>query len=145
MKTPLPPILPTILFSNFVQPLPPRLLCHLQPSPPLFFLLSFFFGWISDHAKFDVLFCVMIIWIYTCRALVPLYQKDLNVCFMQQCAKFTEVWHVFSILVLWFDITHTHINTHNSQGPLHGHTHKLIYIHTTCYVLTAATFITLND
>ena len=144
MKTHLPYIA-YYPFFKFCPTSPPRLPCHLQPSPPLFFLFSFFFGWIGDHATFDVLFCVMIIWIYTCRALVPLYQKDLNVCFMQQRAKFTEVWHVF--FLYWYsDLTlHTHINTHNSQGPLHGHTHKLIYIQTTCYVLTAATFITLND
>ena len=108
---------------------PPWLPCHLQPSPPLFFLLSFFFGWIGDHATFDVLFCVMIIWIYTCRALVPLYQKDLNVCFMQQRAKFTEVWHVFSILVLWFDITHTHKHTQLPRTTARTHTQINIYSH----------------
>ena len=39
------PILPTPLFSNFVQhhPLPP-LPCHPQPPPPMFFLLPCFFA-----------------------------------------------------------------------------------------------------
>ena len=54
-------------FSNFVQPRP----CHLKIPPLLFFLLSSFFGWMGYHATFDVLFYLMIIWIYKCRALVP--------------------------------------------------------------------------
>ena len=37
---------------------------------PVFFLLSCFFGWMSDLTTFDVLFYLMIIWIYTCWALV---------------------------------------------------------------------------
>ena len=53
-----PPILPTQPhFSNFVtHPSPHPLPCHLQPPPTLLFLLSCFFGWIGDHATFDVLF-----------------------------------------------------------------------------------------
>ena len=48
----------------------------------------------GDRATFDVLFCLMILWIHTYQTLVPQYQKDLDVCFMQQGVKFTEVWHV---------------------------------------------------
>ena len=58
----------TRFFSNFVHPPLP---CHLQPPPSLFFPLSCFFGWVGDHVTIDVLFYFMIIWIYTCRALVP--------------------------------------------------------------------------
>ena len=48
------------------------LLCHFQPSLPLFvFVLPYFFDWVSDHATFNVLFYLTMIWIYTCRALVP--------------------------------------------------------------------------
>ena len=36
-----------------------------------------FFGWIGGRLNY-----VMILWIYTCGALVPSYQKDLDVCFM---------------------------------------------------------------
>ena len=47
----LTPLLFQIL-SNHLSPTP----CHLQPPPQLFFLLSCFFGWMGDHASFDVLF-----------------------------------------------------------------------------------------
>ena len=56
--------------------------CYCQPLTPLLFLLSCFFDWLGDHATFDVLFCLMILWIHTCQTLVPQYQKDLDVCFM---------------------------------------------------------------
>ena len=64
MKTPLP-ILPTSpsLFQILSTPAPspcPRP-CQLQPPPPLLFLLPWFFGWIGDHATFDVLFYLRII------------------------------------------------------------------------------------
>ena len=53
-------------FSNFLQPtLSHPFPCHLQPSPSLFFLLTTFFGLMGDHAAFDVLLYLMIIWIYT--------------------------------------------------------------------------------
>ena len=83
----------------------PLLPCHLQSPPQLFFLLSCFFGWLSDHATFDVLIYLMIIWIYTCQALLPWYQKDLDVCFMQQGVRFTEVWHImwfFTGTLIWY-------------------------------------------
>ena len=59
----------TPLFSRF-----PKLStfpCRLQPTPPLLFLLSCFFGWMGDHTTFDVLFYLMILWIYTCWTLGP--------------------------------------------------------------------------
>ena len=31
---------------------------------------------------------------YACRACVPYFQNDLDVCFMQQGVKFTGVWHM---------------------------------------------------
>ena len=68
-RPPPPPILPTPTFSILSNP--PCLLCHLQPLPPLIFLLSCFFGWMGDRVTFDVLFYLMILWIYTCRALEP--------------------------------------------------------------------------
>ena len=51
------PILPTL--SQILSTLPPPLPCHLQPLPPLFFLLPCFFGRVGDHATFDVLFYLM--------------------------------------------------------------------------------------
>ena len=68
----------------------------------------------GDHTTSDVLLYLMIIWIYTCQALVP---KDLDVCFMQQDTNFTEVWEIIRFLVvLWLDTTHTqtHKHTHNT-------------------------------
>ena len=51
------------------SPLPPTSLSH--PTPTSTVLLSCFFSWMGDHTKFDVLFYLMIISIYTCQALVP--------------------------------------------------------------------------
>ena len=42
----------------------PVLLHHLQPPALLLFLLSCFFYWMGDRATFDVLFYLMILWIY---------------------------------------------------------------------------------
>ena len=44
---------PTPLFQ-ILFPLPP-FPCHLQPPPPLLFLLPCFFGWMGDRTTFDVL------------------------------------------------------------------------------------------
>ena len=73
----------------------------------------------GDHATFDVLFYLMIIWIYTCQALVPWYQEDLDVCFMQQGVRFTEVTH--DVVFYWYSdlISHTHKHT---QHTLRGQT-----------------------
>ena len=68
-------------------------------------------------------------------------QKDLDVCSMQQGVKFTEVWLImrfFTGTLIWY-CTHTQ----HTQGPVDWHSH--INISSTCYVLTAATFITLNE
>ena len=122
-------ILPTPSFSNFVHPpLPPPLPCHLQPlPPPLFTLLSCFFGWMGDHTTFDVSFYLLIICIYTCRALVSYCQTNLDVCFMQQGVKFTEVWHkMWFLLVLWF-CYHTHKNAAHSWVIRLTHPYKYVF------------------
>ena len=68
-------------FSNFVPPpFPPLPSCH-QPPPPHFMCYS------------------MIIWICTCRSLVPQYLKDLDVCFMQQGIKFIEVRYIIRFFI----------------------------------------------
>ena len=108
-------ILPTSSFSNFVHPpsLPHFPVTSNLSPPPLFILLSCFFGWMGDHTTFDVPFYLLIICIYTCRALVPYCQTNLDVCFLQQGVKFTEVWHK-----MWF-LTGTlillsHTQTHST-------------------------------
>ena len=129
-------ILPTPFFNFCPTPLPHTFLSTLTLTPvhPPFFLLSCFFGWMGDHTMFDVLFYLMIIWIYTCPPLVPQFQKNLDVCFMQQGVTFTEVWHImwfFTGTLIW---CHTHKHTaHLGAGRL---THPCKYI---------ATFTTLND
>ena len=42
----------------------------LQLPPPLLFLLPCFFDWMGDCTTFDVLFYLLILWIYTYGALV---------------------------------------------------------------------------
>ena len=112
---------PPPFFFIFCPPPPSHLPCHLQPPPPLLFLLSCFFDWMSDCTTFDVLFYLMILWIYTCWALVHLYQKDFDVHFMQQGIKFTEVLHImwfFAGTLIWY---HIHTNTHTQKDIQHTH------------------------
>ena len=72
-------------FSNFAKP-PPQ---HLT------------------HCSFCCLvFLAIILWIYTCQALLQYSQINLAVCFMQQGVKFTGF-----LLVVWFDIIHTQRRT----------------------------------
>ena len=51
--------------------------------------------WGLTHVIFccysDLTCYLIVLWICTCRALVPFSQKDLVVCFMQQGVKFAEV------------------------------------------------------
>lgn len=62
-----PPILPTPPFLN---------LFHLTPLPSalllLLILLPCCFSWMVDHDTFDMLFYLMIFWIYTCWAFAEL-------------------------------------------------------------------------
>ena len=87
-----------------------------------------FFGWIGDHATFDVLVYLMTLWIE------PWYQKELDVCFMQQGIKFTEVWHImwfFAGTLIWY---HTHKHMHTHRQTIHSRaswlTHPYWYIFT---------------
>ena len=112
------------LFWNFVQPL---FSVTSNPHPH-----CSFFGWMGDHATLEVLF-YLILWIYTCRAMV-LDVYDLDVCFIQQGVKFTEVWHMwfFASALTWYhtqEHTHTHKDTQHTQGPVNLHAHINIYIH----------------
>ena len=122
--------------------LPPPLPCHFKPPIPMFFLLSCFFDRMADRTTLDVLFYLMIIWIYTCSALVPYYQKDLDMCFMQKASSLLRSETCFFTgTLIWY---HTHKHTQHTLRPVDWHAH-IIYIYTTCYMLTAATSIRLND
>ena len=147
MKTS-PPLSIFNFFSSFVQP-PSSLPCHLQPPK------------CCDCATFDVVFYLK--WYHGSSHVETWYlsTRMTLMCIMQQ-RMFTEVWH------MWFFagiiICHTHARTH---ARTHAHTQRhiahsgavhtniniyliyiyitKIYIYTTCYVLTAAIFITLNE
>ena len=114
------------LFQILSNPPP----CHLQPLPPMLFLLSCFFDLMGDCVTFDVLFCLMILQIHTCQTLVPQYQKDLDVCFMQQDLTFTEVWDMWffaGTLIWYYTHTNTHPYTQHTQGPVDWHPYKYIF------------------
>ena len=150
MKTPFPYILPTPFFK-FYRTYIPLLPCHIQPISPLFFLLSCFFGWMGDHATFDVLFYLRIIWIWTCRGLILSTRWTLMCVLCNKASSLMRCDTERDILpVLWFDITHknththTHTHKHHTQGPVDWRNH-IIYIYATCYVPAGATFITLTD
>ena len=68
-----------------ILPNPPHSPSPTSLSPP---------GSLPCRATFDVLFYLIIIWVYTCWALLSFHQTDLDVCFMRQGIKFTEVWHI---------------------------------------------------
>ena len=86
---------------------------HYAP-PTLFFLLSCFLGWMGDRATIDVLFYLMIIWIYTCQAFVLCTRRTLI------CVSWTRrqvYWSLTHNLVFYWcsdliSITH---NTHNTH------------------------------
>ena len=121
MKTPY--IAYPLSFFKFCPTPSPLLPCHLQPPPQLFFLLSCFFDWLGDHATFDVLFYLMLTWIYAFQALVPRYENDLDMCFMQQGIRFTEVWHIMWFFIgtlIWY---HKHTTTHTAHSRVSGLTH----------------------
>ena len=80
------------------------------PHPTLFLLPDV----VDSCTTLDESFYLMKLSIYTCRALIPQYQKNLAVSFMQQGIKFTEAWNVCGfLLILWLNIKHTHVNTEN--------------------------------
>ena len=105
------------------NPLPPPPPTHTPPHhlqrPTATVLSIFLFLWLngwSRHIWCDILHNeIMTTWIYTCCALVHEYQKDLDVYFMQNGVKVTEVRHIMRfLLVLWFGITQTNTNTHST-------------------------------
>ena len=115
-----PPILPTHHFSNYVHPTGTHMRTHTHNT--------------HTHTHTHTL-----IWIYTCCALVPQYKKDLDVCFMQQGIKFTEVWHMwfFTGALIWYYTHPQHSTAQHTQGPVDWHPYKYLY---TTYVLTAAIY-----
>ena len=60
--------LPYIAYPTFLKFRPTPFSRCFQPSPPLLFLMSCSFELMGDCDTFDVLFQLMILWIYKCRA-----------------------------------------------------------------------------
>ena len=87
-----------------------------------------------------VLFCVMTLQTCSCRALVPLYQRDLAICFMQQGIKFTEgLTRMTCFFCQYPDLishtyTHTHTHTHTEKHTENTGTNKLTHKYN--YILT---------
>ena len=78
------------LFSKFCQPHLPRTSLPAISTPRHFCCPVSLVEWMTmQHLM--CFFTLMIIWICTCQDLVRQCQKDLNLCFMQQGVKFTEV------------------------------------------------------
>ena len=117
-----PTLLPTPLFFKFCPThSSPPLPCHLQMPAPLYLLLTCFFGWMGDHATFDVLFYLMI-WIYTYQALGP------------WCVFHATRWgltHNFTGTLIWY---HTQKYTQHTQGPVDWHTHLSKYLQQLLFV-----------
>ena len=82
----------------------------------------------------------------TCQALLPLYHKDLVVCFMQKGVSLlvSNAGHRF-LLVFWFDITHIQTKTHSTHRGQQTDTPIPVHINNNCYVLTTAFCITMNE
>ena len=74
------------------------------------------FSWMGDQRKFDVLFYLIILWIYTCRSLVP-----------------EGPWCVFYVVFCWYPdlISHMQTNTHTTQCTQWS-LHPNKYIFTPC-------------
>ena len=107
--------------------------CHLQPQLRLLFLLSCFFGWMGDHATFDVLFYLMIAWIYTCRAWYLSTRKTLICALCKRRQVYWDLTHivVFTGTLIWY---HTQTQTAHSGAsrlthPYHIYLHQLLYAH----------------
>ena len=64
--------------------------------------------------------------------------------FFNVCQHKTQLIKSLNSLNFILDITHTR-HTQHTQEPVDSHTHIDLYIYITCFVLTAASFITLND
>ena len=119
----------------------------LQLPPPLFFLLSCFF-WLnkwSCHVWCAILLNGdMNLHISSLGTLVPkgdwfVFYATILLRSNAECG---------FLLVLWFSITHmqTHTHTHTLHSGASRLTHLYKYIfYTTCYMLTAAAFVILND
>ena len=118
------------LFKILLNPCPITSNLH----PHCSFCCLVFFGWMGDCMTFDVLF-YLLLWIYTCWALVPHYQEEFDVFYVTRHQFYWGLTHVFFVflVVLWFDITHKHTHIHTyidkqyTHRPIDWHTHINIH------------------
>ena len=131
---------PSILFP------PPSLTCLSPPTPHSncsFCCPISLTKWV--HSTFNVHFYLRIIWIYTCRALVP--ERPWYVFYAKRPQVYWGLTH--NVVFYWYSdlISHTqNTQTYTAHSGANRLTHPyIIYIYTTCNKLTTAAFITLND
>ena len=124
------------IFSNFMKTpyiaYPPlfQILsthCQLQLLPPLFFLLSSFFGWM-DLTTFDVLFYLMLndnidLHMLSLGTLVP---EGPWCVFHATRLNFTEVWH--NVVFYWYSDLLSRTHTAHSGASRLTHWYKYIFI-----------------
>ena len=129
-----PPTLPmSPSFFKILSKNPPPTPTSRSPptlTPTALYLVMFL--WLNKWSCHIWLMCYftyyLIIWVYTCQASLPKYEKDLDVCFMQQGVSFTAFGHIrfFSGTLIWY---HTQKHTEHTQEPVDWHTHMNIYLH----------------
>ena len=125
---------------------PPSLTCLSPPTPHSncsFCCPISLTKWV--HSTFNVHFYLRIIWIYTCRALVP--ERPWYVFYAKRPQVYWGLTH--NVVFYWYSdlISHTqNTQTYTAHSGANRLTHPyIIYIYTTCNKLTTAAFITLND
>ena len=111
---------PPPFFSNFNH-LPAPTSQHFQSPLPLLFLFFSFFGWMGDHATFDVLFYMMIMWICSCQVCV-LCNKASNLL------RSDTTWFFTGTLIISHTQTEHSTHTEHTQGVVDWHTHTVIYL-----------------
>ena len=93
-----------------------------NPQPHCSFCCLFLFGWMGDRATFDVLFYLMISWMYTCRALGPW-------CMFYATRR--QVYWVLTrnVVFCWYSNLTSHTQTHTAYSGASRLTYVNIYLH----------------
>ena len=122
---------PLYYLPHFFQILSnPPLPCRLQPRLPLLFLLSCFFGWMSDRATLDVLFYLMIY--FRSTHVEPWYLSTRMTLMCALATRHQVYWgmtHNVGFCRYSNLISHTHKVRPYNEGPVGWHTHKNTYLH----------------
>ena len=117
-----PPYIAYPLFFKF---------CPTIPLLPLLLLLTCLFGWMGNHAMFDVILFndYMDLHMSSLDTLVP--EEPSCVFYATRCQVYWGLTHY--IVFYWYSnlISHTqkHKHKHHTQGAVDWHTHINIYLH----------------